>query len=392
MNDENEESDRQRDKADPDTKPVIVAIGASAGGVHALQAFIGALPEKSGAAFVVVVHLDPEKRSELSHILGLRTRMPVVQVEDNEKLKADHVYVIPPDRRLQLVDHKISAVEFDEPRGQRSPIDMFLRSLAERLGDGFAVMLSGAGSDGAIGVRAVKESGGIILAQDPDEAEYSSMPRSAIATGVVDFIMPAQDLGHRLADLIAIKQSTNDFATIRFDEDVLRRILSHLRVRTGHDFSKYKQSTVLRRIARRMQVSRTESLQKYLEFLRNHPEEAQALLGDLLISVTTFFRDPEAFEIVAKEVLPALFKYRDLNDPIRFWVCGWATGEEAYSIAILLLEEAARHELRPPMQVFASDLDSRALASAREGRFPKAIEADVSEERLRRFFVRESDH
>ncbi|HMF25597.1 MAG TPA: chemotaxis protein CheB [Pseudolabrys sp.] len=392
MNDENEESDRQRDKADPDTKPVIVAIGASAGGVHALQAFIGALPEKSGAAFVVVVHLDPEKRSELSHILGLRTRMPVVQVEDNEKLKADHVYVIPPDRRLQLVDHKISAVEFDEPRGQRSPIDMFLRSLAERLGDGFAVILSGAGSDGAIGVRAVKESGGIILAQDPDEAEYSSMPRSAIATGVVDFIMPAQDLGHRLADLIAIKQSTNDFATTRFDEDVLRRVLSHLRVRTGHDFSKYKQSTVLRRIARRMQVSRTETLQDYYEFLRDNAEEAQALLGDLLISVTTFFRDAEAFQVIVKEALPGLFNDKDPSEPIRVWVCGCATGEEAYSMAILLLEEVANYELRPPIQIFGSDLDSRALAFAREGRFPAAIEADVSEERLRRFFVHEGDH
>src|SRR5262245_51227927 len=394
MNNQNEQSGPlgQRDEADVDNKPVIVAIGASAGGVQALQAFIGALPEKSGAAFVVVVHLDPEKRSELSNILGLRTRMPVVQVEDNEKLKADHVYVIPPDRRLQLIDHEISAVAFDEPRGQRSPIDMFLRSLAERLGDGFAVILSGAGSDGAIGVRAVKESGGIILAQDPDEAEYSSMPRSAIATGVVDFIMPAQELGHRLADLIAIKQSTNDFATIRFDEDVLRRALSHLRVRTGHDFSKYKQSTVLRRIARRMQVSRTETLQDYYEFLRDNAEEAQALLGDLLISVTTFFRDAEAFQTIAKDVLPGLFKDKDPSEPIRVWVCGCATGEEAYSMAILLLEEASRHELRPPIQIFGSDLDSRALASARAGRFPAAIEAEVSEERLRRFFVHEGDH
>src|SRR5262245_55239436 len=173
MNQQNEESDPsgQRDEAASNAKPVIVAIGASAGGVQALQAFIGALPEKSGAAFVVIAHLDPDKRSELSNILSLRTRMPVVQVEDNEKLKADHVYVIPPDRRLQLVDHEISALEFDEPRGQRSPIDLFLRSVAERLGDGFAMILSGAGSDGAIGVRAVKEAGGIILVQDPAEAE-----------------------------------------------------------------------------------------------------------------------------------------------------------------------------------------------------------------------------
>ncbi len=394
MQDENPEAglSGQRDTAEAETKPVIVAIGASAGGVQALQAFIGALPDNSGAAFVVVVHLDPKKRSELSNILGLRTRMPVVQVENNEKLKADHVYVIPPDRRLQLVDHEISAVAFDEPRGQRLPIDMFFRSLAERLGDGFAVILSGAGSDGAIGVRAVKESGGIILVQDPDEAEYSSMPRSAIATGVADFILPAQDLGHRLADLIAIKQSATEAATAKFDEEVLRKILAHVRVRTGHDFSKYKQSTVLRRIARRMQVSRTESLRGYYEFLRDNAEEAQALLGDLLISVTTFFRDIDAFQTIAKDVLPGLFKDRDPSEPIRVWVCGCATGEEAYSMAILLLEEAAHHELRPPIQIFGSDLDSRALAAAREGRFPAAIEADVSEERLRRFFVHEGDN
>src|SRR5262249_55308884 len=274
--------------------------------------------------------------------------------------------------------HRISSVEFDEPRGQRAPIDMFFRSLAERLGDGFAVILSGAGSDGAIGVRAVKESGGIILVQDPEEAEYASMPRSAIATGVADFVLPATELGHRLADLISIKESATEAATIKFDEEVLRRILSHLRVRTGHDFSKYKQSTVVRRLARRMQVSRTKTLQQYYEFLRDNAEEAQALLRGLLISVTTFFRDPEAFQVIAKEVLPGLSKDRDPNDPIRIWICGCATGEEAYSMAILLLEEAAHHELRPPIQIFGSDLDSRALASAREGRFPAAIEADVS--------------
>src|SRR5262249_29330931 len=378
-------------EADIGTKPVIVAIGASAGGVQALQALIGALPEDSGASFVVVVHLDPHRRSELSRILSLRTRMPVVQVEDNEKLKPDYGSVIPPDRRLQLIDHEISATEFDEPRGQRSPIDMFLRSLAERLGDGFAVILSGSGSDGAIGVRAVKESDGIILVQDPDEAEYPSMPRSAIATGVVDFILPPEDLAHRLADLVASKQSATEAATVKCDEETLRRILSHLSVRTGHDFSKYKQSTIVRRIARRMQVSRTETLQDYYEFLRDNTEEAQALLGDLLISVTTFFRDAEAFEVIAKDALPELFKEKDPREPLRVWVCGCATGEEAYSMAILLLEEAAHHELRPSIQIFGSDLDSRALAYAREGRFPAAIEADVTEERLRRFFVHEGD-
>jgi two-component system CheB/CheR fusion protein len=252
--------------------------------------------------------------------------------------------------------------------------------------------LSGAGADGAIGVRAVKEAGGIILVQDPNEAEYASMPRSAIATGVADFIMPVEELAGRLVDLIRIKENAAVPDIRNFDEELLRRILAHLRVRTGHDFSKYKRSTVLRRVARRMQVTRADDLKEYYEVMRDNPEEAQALLGDLLISVTTFFRDPEAFNKIAKNVIPELFKSKDPEDTIRIWVSGCATGEEAYTFAILLLEEAAKHPLRPPIQVFGSDLDSRALVAAREGRFPLAIETDVSEERLRRFFNREGDH
>ncbi len=375
-----------------DRKPVIVAIGASAGGIHALQNFFAALPEHTGAAFVVVVHLDPGHRSEMPQIIAARTKMRVVQVGSRDRLQADHVYVIPPDRRLQMVDHEISALEFDEPRGQRAPIDLFFRSLAERLGDGFAVILSGAGSDGAIGVRAVKEAGGIILVQEPGEAKYSSMPRSAIATGVADFVLPVRDLGKRLVDLIRIKESVTIPDIRNFDEELLRRIIAHLRVRTGHDFSKYKRSTVLRRIARRMQVTRADDLKEYYEVMRESADEAQALLGDLLISVTTFFRDGDAFAKIAKDIIPGLFKDKEADETIRIWVSGCATGEEAYSFAMLLLEEASRHSIRPPIQVFGSDLDSRALASAREGRFPVAIETDVSEERLRRFFNHEGDH
>jgi two-component system CheB/CheR fusion protein len=366
-----------------DGKPVIVAIGASAGGVHALQSFFGALPDRTGAAFVVVVHLDPQHRSEMAAIIAMRTRMPVVQVDTRDRLQADHVYVIPPDRRLQVVDHEVSALQFDEPRGHRSPIDLFFRSLAEQLGEGFAVILSGAGSDGAIGVRAVKEAGGIILVQEPNEAEYSSMPRSAIAAGVADFVLPVRELAKRLVDLIHIKEGASPPGIRNFDEEVLRQIIAHLRVRTGHDFSKYKRSTVLRRIARRMQVTRADDLTEYHNVIRDNAEEAQALLGDLLISVTTFFRDSEAFEAVAKAAIPALFKDKVSDETIRVWVSGCATGEEAYSLAILLLEEASRHRIRPPVQVFGSDLDARALATAREGRFPVAIETDVSEERLR---------
>jgi two-component system, chemotaxis family, CheB/CheR fusion protein len=227
--------------------------------------------------------------------------------------------------------------------------------------------------------------------QDPEEAEYSSMPRSAIGSGVADFILPVRDLVARLVELIRIKGAVKQPEEPEVDEELLRRLLAHLRVRTGHDFSKYKRSTVLRRLGRRMQVTRTDNLLEYYEVLRDSADEAQALLADLLISVTTFFRDHDAFEALRAQVLPDLFEGRELDTKIRIWVPGCATGEEAYSIAMLLQEEASKHELRPPIQTFGSDLDVRALAMAREGRYPASIEADVNEERLRRFFIRESD-
>jgi two-component system CheB/CheR fusion protein len=377
-------------KKDPGGKrPLVVAIGASAGGLVAMQRFFEAMPADTGAAFVVVVHLDPERPSELAPILRARTSMPVVQVDERAVLESDHVYVISPDRQLQVINHDITAVRFEEPRGKRLPIDLFFKSVAERVGDGFAVILSGAGSDGTLGVRAVKESGGIILVQDPDEAEYPSMPRSAISTGIADIVLPVRDLALRLSDLIRLKE-TSATRPSKIDEELLRRVLAHLRVRTGHDFSKYKRSTVLRRIARRMQVTRSDDLQAYYDYMRDNADEAQALLSDLLISVTTFFRDSDTFETLRKTVLPQLFD-RDPTDAIRVWVSGCATGEEAYTLAMLLLEEAGKHELRPPIQVFGSDLDGKALVVAREGRYPAAIEADVSEERLRRFFTREAD-
>jgi two-component system CheB/CheR fusion protein len=370
---------------------VIVAIGASAGGVEALQNFFGALPPSTGAAFIVVLHLDPQHRSELPAILAARTSMPVVQVEDRTRLEANYVYVIPPDRRLQVVDHDLLATAFDEPRGHRLPIDYLLRSVAERLGDGFAVILSGAGSDGALGVRAVKEAGGIILAQDPNEADYASMPRSAIETGAVDFVLPVRELAKRLTDLIRIKESVRPPEIGDVDEEALRGILTQLRVRTGHDFSKYKRSTVARRIARRMQVNRTPALSGYSDLIRENADEVRALLGDLLISVTSFFRDNDAFEAFAR-LLPDIFAGKQAGEQLRVWVAGCATGEEAYSIGMLLLEEAARHEARPHLQIFATDLDVRALAAARDGRYPATIAADVSEARLRRHFTREGDH
>lgn len=379
-----------KDNGSANSSPIIVSIGTSAGGVQALQTLFDALPDGTGASFVVIVHLDPQAHSDLASILASRTRMPVLQVQTREEIKPNHVYVIPPDRLLQITNHGISAVEFDKPRGQRTAIDLFFRSVAERIGDGFAVILTGAGSDGAIGVRAIKEAGGIVLVQDPREAEHSSMPRSAIATGVADFVLPLRELAARLVELIAKKQRTAEAG--EFDQELMGRIFAQVSLRTGHDFSKYRRSTVLRRIARRMQVTRSDDLQAYYEFLRANVDEAQSLLNDMLISVTTFFRDAEVFELLRTSIVPQLFTGKDPHRQIRIWVPGCATGEEAYTIAILLLEEANEQQIRPPIQVFGSDLDSRALATAREGRYPTAIEVDVNQERLRRFFIREADH
>lgn len=374
----------------PDVLPRIpvVGIGASAGGIKALQKFFELLPEKVGAAFVVIVHLDPEYRSELPEILASRNRMPVKQVTASAALTKDCIYVIPPDRQLRISEDEISAVPFEEPRGRRAPIDHFFLSLAEQHGDGFAVILSGAGSDGALGVKAVKAAGGIVLVQDPEEAEFPSMPRNAIATEVADFILPISELAIRLVELVQTKQQL--VLMQQSDEpELLRRVLAHVRVRTGHDFSHYKRSTVMRRVLRRMQVARKETIEDYFAFLKENVDESKELLADLLISVTTFFRDPHAFEALAKHAIAHVVK--PSGPPVRAWVAGCATGEEAYSIAILLLEEASRHELRPDIQILASDLDPKALAIAREGCYPATIEAHVSEERLKRFFTRDED-
>src|SRR5262245_58675121 len=377
---------------DQHSRVPVASIGASAGGVAALQAFFEALPDEPGAAFVVIVHLDPEHASELSHIIAARTRMPVIEVTEDQLIEPDKVYVIPPNRRLLVSADHISSAPFDQPRGQRAPIDLFFRSVAEEHGDGFAIILTGAGSDGAVGVKAIKEGGGLILVQDPNEAEYPSMPRSAIASGVADFVLPVREIAAHLPDLVRKKLQFQSEDLAEKDEQALARVLAYLKVKSGHDFAHYKRATILRRLGRRMQVTRTETLDDYLVHLRNHAEEAQSLLGDLLISVTIFFRDAAAFQDLARTVIPKLFEQRADNQSLRIWVPGCATGEEVYSIAILVLEEATRRDESPDIQLFASDLDAAALATAREGSYPLAIQADVSEERLRRFFTREGDH
>jgi two-component system, chemotaxis family, CheB/CheR fusion protein len=358
--------------------------------VRALQDFFSKIGDDLGLAYVVVVHLAPDHPSQLAEILGGCTKMPVEQVEDSPRLRQNCVYVIGPDRELVIEGENLTSRSITEPRSRRAPIDVFFRSVAAR-GDGLAVVLSGAGSDGALGIRAMKEAGGVIFVQEPGEAEYPAMAQSAIATGVVDFVAPIGVLVERIAEVAHSKNALRQLGREEAEQD-FPRILRLLHTRTGHDFSHYKRSTMMRRVARRMQVTHHETIGSYLEYLREKPQEAQELLADLLISVTGFFRDRGSFELLAKAAIRSIFEKAEETGGVRVWVVGCSTGEEAYSVAILLLEEETRSNVHVPIQIFASDLDENALAMAREGRYPKAIAADVSEQRLQRFFVQEGEH
>ena len=383
-----------KESAQERTKPVpICAIGASAGGVAALQRLFGELPVDLGLAYVVILHLAPDQPSALGEVLRNCTEMPVTQVLDDHELRPDCIYVIPPDRELVIEGDRIAAKPFAEPHGQRAPIDIFFRSAAKGRGDGIAIVLSGAGSDGAIGVRAVKESGGVVMAQEPADAGFPSMPNSAIETGVVDFVAPVSRLVEHVTQVAKSKEAVLSLDMDQASVD-LRRIVAFLRARTGHDFSGYKRATIMRRVTRRMQIKHCETFEDYADYLKAEPEEASELLSDLLITVTHFFRDPAAFDALQERAIRPLLDDLDLDseDNIRAWVVGCATGEEAYSLAILLHEEALRRKIHPQVQIFASDLDQQALATAREGRYLKSIATDVSPERLARFFVDEGSH
>jgi two-component system, chemotaxis family, CheB/CheR fusion protein len=358
--------------------------------VGALRNLFRQLPDNLGLSYVVILHMSPEHPSALAQIIASCTRMTVLQVDGSCSLKPDCVYVIPPDRELVIDGDKLNARPFAEPRGARAPIDSFFRSVAQARGDGMAVILSGSGADGSVGLRAIHEGGGVIFAQEPSEAEFPPMPQNAIATGLVNFIAPIPLLAERIAEVARSKEAVRSLDLDSAAND-LRKIVAHLRARTGHDFSSYKRATVMRRVLRRMQVCRIENLADYGEYLRTAPEEAQELFADLLISVTHFFRDPAAFEALASRVVGPMVQDAG-PDGIRAWTAGCATGEEAYSLAILFLEEMERAKIRVQVQIFASDLDEGALRTAREGRYPRSIEADVSDERLQRFFIDEGTH
>lgn len=375
-------------------EPTVIGIGASAGGLAALRTFLAHVPDESGLAIVVVVHLSPDHESHLAELLQPNLRLPVRQVSESVPLEPNHVYVIPPNANLNAIDSHLRLTHLEERRQERAPIDHFFRTLASAHdGRSIAVILTGTGTDGTLGIKDIKAAGGLVIVQDPNEAEYDGMPQSAIATGMVDLILKVAEIPAAILRYAAIEPrvSSGDKEDVPQDERVLLQdILTELRARTDRDFGRYKPSTILRRIARRMQLNHVEDLRTYAEIVRNQAEEAHNLVDDLLITVTHFFRDPEVFEKLEKEFVPKLFANKTQHDSVRVWSVGCATGEEAYSLAMILAEAAGRVEPPPQVQIFASDLHPGSLARARDGIYPADIEADVGAERLARFFQKEN--
>ncbi|TPI57636.1 PAS domain S-box protein [Mesorhizobium sp. B3-1-7] len=377
------------DEKQPASFP-IVGIGASAGGIAALRSFFPEVPADSGFAYVVIQHLDAEHESALASILQRSTAIATQTVAESVEIKADNIYVIPPGVSVRIEERRFHLVKIAAERDKRAPIDDFFTSLAQEQAENAAgIILSGTGSDGTVGLRAIKERGGLTLAQE--SAEYDGMMRSAVQSGLVDMVLPAEEMAGKLVSYFTHASRTETERDRRKREvtEQLSRIVALLRSRTGHDFSGYKDNTILRRIQRRMQVLQIDDPTVFYERLREDPQQVDLLFQDLLIGVTSFFRDPQAFEALERVVIPRLLESRKPGETIRVWVPGCATGEEAYSIAMLLKENAPRGAASPNLQIFATDIDERALEVARAGRYSATIAPDVAPKRLKEFFSRE---
>jgi two-component system CheB/CheR fusion protein len=378
-----------------DSRFPIVGIGASAGGLAAFEAFFSGMPADvdPGMAFVLVQHLAPDHKSILSDLIRRYTRMQVFEVEDGMPVRINCAYIIPPNRDMAFLGGSLQLLEPSAPRGQRLPIDFFFRSLAaDQHERAIGIVLSGTGSDGTLGVRAIKGESGMVMAQSPESTEFDGMPRSALATGLVDYQLTPEQMP---AQLISYAQHAygrahpTEGVPAPLTENALKKIYVLLRAQIGHDFSSYKPSTIQRRIERRMAVHQIEAIDDYVKFLQQTPPEVEALFHDLLIGVTHFFRDTEAFLVLQEQGIPKLFANKRADAVIRVWITGCSTGEEAYSLAILLQErmEVLKHSYT--VQIFATDIDPEAIATARIGLYPASIAADMSAERLNRFFTPE---
>src|SRR6476661_4662975 len=370
----------------------VVALGASAGALDTFRKFLDALPANNGMAFVLIQHLDPKHESLMVDLLTGNTPMKVLQAVDGMQLERDHAYLIPPGAYLAIRDGNLRLSKPLERHGARMPFDFFLRSLAEECGErAICAILSGTGTDGSLGLRAVKEKGGLVIVQDPEEAAFDGMPRSAILGGGADLVLVAAKMPQALVRYARQTYVKVDLANVRPSDTVQEAfagIIDLLAAKTPHDFSLYKQGTLQRRIARRMAMAGIENGAHYLQVLRESSGERELLAKDLLINVTHFFRDPAAFDLLGEQIIPELVQRQPLDRPLRVWVPGCSTGEEAYSITMLFLEQIAAAKRNIKLQVFASDIDADCVAFARNGIYPESIEADVVPTRLARFFTK----
>src|SRR5438045_5780126 len=369
----------------------VVGLGASAGGLEALRSFFAAVPAKSGAAFVVVQHLAPTYRSRMVELLATHTTVPVSQIEDGVTIQPDHVYVIPPGKWVKIFRGRLFLSD-PEKRAPIFPIDYFFRSLAEERGElAIGIALSGTGSDATLGVRAIKEAGGTVMVQDEGSAKFSAMPDRAGATGLADYVLPPAEIAREL--LLFIRHplvAQMKEAALKVGETTMQKIVSLIHEQTGIDFTSYKQSTVARRIQRRIGIAQLANPEEYLEFLEQSPQEVAMLRRDLLINVTRFFRDGEVFDVLRGDILPAILKHAAARKALRIWVPGCATGEEAYSIAILVQELVTARGEKWYVKIFATGVDKVSIENAGRGLYPKSIAADIAPELLARFFVQES--
>ena len=376
----------------------IVGIGASAGGLEALEQFLSHVPAGSGLAFVIVQHLDPTRQGIMPELLQRATGMNVFQVKDRTKVQPDCVYVIPPNKDLSLLHGVLHLLEPTATRGLRLPIDFFFRSLAQDQQEhSIGVILSGMGSDGTLGLRAIKEKAGVVLVQEPATAKFDGMPRSAIDAGLADIVAPVAELpGKILAYLrrvpLLARGKPDEQALPDKEQSGLEKAVILLRARTGHDFSLYKRNTLYRRIERRMGIHQISKMASYIRYLQENSQELDLLFKELLIGVTNFFRDAEAWEQLRLETIPELLAHRSSGQALRAWVTGCSSGEEAYSLAMVFREaaEAMKSRVNFTLQIFATDLDRDAIDKARQGFYAQNIAADVSPERLARFFVKEA--
>jgi two-component system CheB/CheR fusion protein len=371
-----------------------VAIGASAGGIEAASELMNYLPVDTGMAFVLIQHLDPKHHSLLTELLARKTAMPVAEVSEGLTAKSNHVYVIPPNATMSISGQVLHLSPREDLRGLHMSVDHFMRALAEQKGNrAIGVILSGSGTDGTLGMAEIQAHGGVTFAQDEASAKYDGMPRSAVVAGCVDYVLSPRAIAGELARISQHPYVVQDNLpqAVEPGPEVkagMTTVFQALRRATGVDFTHYRQTTIMRRIQRRMVVHKIDVVEEYAKFVQSHPDEVKALYQDMLINVTSFFRSPRLFEALKSHVFPAILKKLPRERGIRVWTPGCASGEETYSVAMALLEFFGDKSSQIPVQFFGTDVSDLSVAKARNGIYPENIQGDVSTERLRRFFTK----